>query len=307
MYRKGETAIQANGKNRILIVDDEDILRNLIVKFMRKEGYEPIEAEDGESAIELYRITTPTIVLSDVRMPGIDGIRLLKELKKIDPQAVIILMTGFGDEQTLLEALRGGATNFFKKPFNFRELADVINSIIKHKMDIDTSCFFSSSLIEETKKFELLTANAHIFPIINQIAIHLKILFPPSDIINLKIGIEEMITNAIEHGNLHITFDEKNRAISKGQFGKLIRERLEKKNNKCKKVYISSLLKKDMLKIVIRDEGDGFDWRSLPEPGSSNFLSFNGRGIFLTKIFYDEVIFNEIGNEVTIIKYKENQ
>jgi sigma-B regulation protein RsbU (phosphoserine phosphatase) len=296
--------IQADGKNRILIVDDEEILRNLIVKFMRKEGYEPIEAADGETAIELYRITTPTVVLSDVRMPGIDGIKLLNEIKKIDPQAVIILMTGFGDEQTLLEALRGGATNFFKKPFNFREVADVINSIIKHKMEIDTSCFFSPALVEEAKQFELYTGNANIFPIINQISIHLRNIFPRSDIINLKIGIEEMITNAIEHGNLHITFEEKNKAIAKGRFGKLIKERLEKKNNYKKKVYIASLLQKDLLKVIIRDEGDGFDWRSLPEPGSSNFLSFNGRGIFLTKIFYDEVIFTEEGNEVTIIKYR---
>ena len=181
-------AIKSECTNRILIVDDEEILRNLIVRFMKKEGYEPIEASEGKSAIELYKITHPQVVLSDVRMPGMDGITLLRKVKKIDPQAIFILMTGFGDEETVLEALRAGATNFFKKPFNFKEVSDVISSVIRHKLMVDISPFYSEALCEETKKFEIITENASVLPIINQIGIHLRSLFPESDIINLKIS-----------------------------------------------------------------------------------------------------------------------
>ncbi|MBN2532304.1 MAG: response regulator [Spirochaetales bacterium] len=297
-------SIKPETTNRILVVDDEEILRNLIVKFMKKEGYEPIEASDGKSAIELYRITNPQVVLSDVRMPGMDGITLLQKVKSIDPQAIFILMTGYGDEETVLEALRAGATNFFKKPFNFKEVSDVINSVIRHKMMIDVSPFYSESLVEETKKFEIVTENANILPVINQIGIHLKNLFPESDIINLKIGIEEMITNAIEHGNLRITFDEKSDALTKGRLGKLIRERMKENNNGEKKVYVQSKLSSTELEIVIIDEGEGFNWRTLPDPEDDNFLNYHGRGIFLTRIFYDQVLFNEEGNQVTIIKRK---
>jgi DNA-binding response OmpR family regulator len=299
--------VKPDTTNRILIVDDEEILRNLIVKFMKKEGYEPIEASDGKSAIELYRITNPHVVLSDVRMPGMDGITLLQKVKSIDPQAIFILMTGYGDEETVLEALRAGATNFFKKPFNFKEVSDVIHSVIRHKMMIDISPFYSESLVEETKQFEIVTENANILPVINQIGIHLKNLFPESDIINLKIGIEEMITNAIEHGNLCISFDEKSEALSRGRLGKLIRERMKDKNNGEKKVYVRSHLSPSELKIVIIDEGKGFDWRTLPDPDDDNFLNYHGRGIFLTRIFYDEVLFNEQGNQVTIIKRKHKK
>jgi YesN/AraC family two-component response regulator len=298
-------SIQTECTNRILIVDDEDILRNLIVRFMKKEGYEPIEASEGKSAIELYKITNPQVVLSDVRMPGMDGISLLRQVKKIDPQAIFILMTGYGDEETVLEALRAGATNFFKKPFNFKEVSDVINSVIRHKMMVDISPFYSESLVEEKKKFEIITENANILPVINQIGVHLKSLFPESDIINLKIGIEEMITNAIEHGNLCISFEEKSKALAKGKLGLLIRERMNEKNMGQKRVFVESELNRDFLKIVITDEGSGFNWRTLPDPEDDDFLNYHGRGIFLTRIFYDDVIFNEQGNEVTIIKRKE--
>ncbi|MBN2443081.1 MAG: response regulator [Spirochaetales bacterium] len=297
-------SIQTECTNRILIVDDEEILRNLIVRFMKKEGYEPIEASEGKAAIELYKITHPQVVLSDVRMPGMDGITLLRRVKKIDPQAIFILMTGYGDEETVLEALRAGATNFFKKPFNFKEVSDVISSVIRHKMMVDISPFYSGALVEETKKFEIETADANILPIINQIGIHLKGLFPESDIINLKIGIEEMITNAIEHGNLCISFEEKSKALTKGILGKLIRERMKEKDKGDKKVYVHSEFSQEGLKIKIIDEGKGFNWRTLPDPDDDDFLNYHGRGIFLTRIFYDEVIFNEQGNEVTIIKRK---
>jgi DNA-binding response OmpR family regulator len=297
--------LKTESKPRILIVDDEVILRNLLVRYMCKEGFEPIEAADGESAVDLYRITKPACVVSDVVMPKMDGIDLLARIRKIDPQAVIILMTGFGNEDVLLRALRGGATNFFKKPFNFQELLDCIKSIIRHKTEIDETNFFSEALTGESKKFVIGMDNANIFPIINQISMHLRNVFPQSDIINLKIGIEEMLVNAIEHGNLAISYDEKNNAIEQGRFGLLIQERLNTENNAKKKILVQSTLSEDRLEIVITDEGRGFDWRSLPDPLENNFLSYNGRGIFLTKIFYDSVSFNKEGNEVTITKKKK--
>jgi len=272
---------------------------------MSKEGFEPIEAADGESAVELYRITKPACVVSDVVMPKMDGIDLLTKIRKIDPQAVIILMTGFGNEEVLLQALRGGAANFFKKPFNFQELLDCIKSIVKHKAEIDESNFFSPALVEETKYFEIETQSANIFPVINQISIHLRNIFPESEIINLKIGIEEMLANAVEHGNLRISYEEKNRAIEQGRLGLLIQERIRENNNGSKKIFVQSTLTQNSLQVIVTDEGEGFNWREIPDPREANFLAYNGRGIFLTKIFYDSVVFNAKGNKVTIIKQKK--
>ncbi|MBN2737363.1 MAG: response regulator [Spirochaetales bacterium] len=294
-----------SSKPKILIVDDEDILRRLLVRFMANEGFEPIEAPDGPEAIELFRLKHPDVVLSDVMMPEMDGINLLKELRCIDPSAVVILMTGFGNEQVLLNSLRAGANNFFKKPFNFKEMLETVNNVLKYKLHIDPTPFYSPFLQEEKKEFLIETGKANLLPIINQITVHLKNVFPENDIMNLKIGIEEMLNNALEHGNLNISSQEKHRAIEDGCYGQLLQNRMSEQFNSRKKIVLNSQLSKDKLKVVIKDEGRGFNWKSLPEPFMENLLRFNGRGIFLTKIFFDEVVYNEKGNEVTIIKYKD--
>jgi len=287
---------------RILIADDQDSLRKLLVKYMLKAGFEPIEAENGKRAIELYRLMRPSVVLSDVMMPEMDGLTLLKEIKKIDKQASVILMTGYGSEEVLLESLRNGAANYFKKPFNFQEVTEVIKHILKYRADLDSAQYYSPFITEENKNFVFTTEEADIFPIINQITINLARLVPTAEILNLKIGMEEILKNAIEHGNLNISAEEKNQAIEQGVFGKLINSRLQQNSNGRKKIYITAKLDRESFTVTIRDQGEGFNWKSLALPTAENLFSFSGRGILLTRIYFDEVLYNDRGNEVTLVK-----
>jgi DNA-binding response OmpR family regulator len=298
--------VHTSGKPRVLIVDDQDILRNLLVKFMVKAGFEPIEAPNGKKAIELYNVTRPSVILSDIMMPEMDGLTLLHEIKKIDRDAVVILMTGYGNEDILLESLRGGAVNFFKKPFDFTEVIEVVRSVVRHREEADTSPFYSPYLTTETKRFRIAAADSNVQPIINQIALQAADLVPVSEIINLKIGMEEMIKNATEHGNLGITFEEKNEAIEGGSFGELLQAKLKRPENADKVIVVESRLDEEGLEVRITDQGSGFDWRALPELSAETLLKYNGRGIFLTKIYYDEVRYNDAGNEVTLIKRRNS-
>ncbi len=298
--------MSAAGKTKILIADDQEALRSLLSRMLQREGFEPIEADDGERAIELYRSLSPALVISDIVMPKMDGLTLLTEIKKIDPSTAVILMTGHGNEEILLKALQGGATNFFKKPFNVRGLIREIHKIFRYRVEEVKNYLYSPYLVRETKEFSFTTGTPQYHPIVNQITLQLPCLLAESEILNLKIGIEEMLTNAIEHGNLGISFEEKKAAIEKGALGELLAERLRQGGNADKKIYISSSLTAERFTTSIRDEGDGFDWRNLPELIPENLFSYNGRGIFLTKIYYDEVIYNESGNEVTLTKRKKN-
>ena len=287
---------------RILIADDQDSLRKLLAKYMLKAGLEPIEAENGKRAIELYRLMRPSVVLSDIMMPEMDGLTLLKEIKKIDKQASVILMTGYGSEEVLIESLRSGAVNYFIKPFNFQEITEVIKHILKYRADLDSTQYYSPFITEEKKKFVFTTDEADIFPIINQIAINLAMLVPAAEILNLKIGMEEILKNAIEHGNLNISAEEKNQALEQGVFGKLIKSRLQQEGNGRKKIFITAKLGREAFSVTIRDQGEGFDWKSLPQPTAESLLSISGRGILLTRIYFDEVFYNDRGNEVTLVK-----
>ncbi len=114
-----------------------------------------------------------------------------------------------------------------------------------------------------------------------------------------------MITNAIEHGNLGISFEEKNKAIQEGRLAELIAE--QGAGERCRRPRRCASPRgcpPTVFEITIRDDGRGFDWRTLPAVEPENLLAFNGRGIFLTKIYFDEVIYNDTGNEVTLRKRK---
>jgi len=288
----------------VLVVDDQEALRALLARLLEREGFDPVQAEDGAQAVELYKSDPPLVVVSDIMMPRMDGLTLLNEIRRIDRNATVILMTGQGNEDVLLKALRGGASNFFKKPFNVRELIDEIRKVVEFRLEAARSSLFSPLLVEETKRFVMPRADSPFFPIINQITLQLPCLMPQEDILNLKIGIEEVITNAIEHGNLGISFEEKSKAIQEGRLAELIADKGRESNAAGRAVRITSCLSPEMFEITIRDDGSGFDWRTLPAVEPENLLAFNGRGIFLTKIYFDEVIYNDSGNEVTLRKHK---
>ena len=283
-------------------MDDQEALRTLLARLLEREGFDPVPAEDGEQAIARYKSESPLVVVSDIMMPKMDGLSLLNEIRRIDRNATVILMTGQGNEDVLLKALRGGATNFFKKPFAVRELIEEIRKVVEFRLEAARSSLFSPLLVEETKTFVMPRADSPFFPIINQITLQLPCILPSEDILNLKIGIEEVITNAIEHGNLGISFDEKSKAIQEGRLPDLIALKGRESDAAGRSVRITSRLSPERFEITVHDDGRGFDWRNLPAVEPENLLAFNGRGLFLTKIYFDEVSFNDSGNEVTLRK-----
>jgi CheY-like chemotaxis protein/anti-sigma regulatory factor (Ser/Thr protein kinase) len=292
----------SGGKPRVLIADDQDALRALLSRLLEREGFEPVEAADGLQAVELFRSRSPLVVVSDVMMPRMDGLALLTEVKAIDRGAVVILMTGQGNEDMVLRALRGGATNFFKKPFDVRELIQEIRRVVDFRLEAARATLYSPYLVAEEKLFVIPRADSAFFPIVNQMTLQLPCIVPEEEILNLKIGIEEMITNALEHGNLGISFAEKHRAIADGTLAELLEERGRASDEAGRAVRVRSKISPELFEVTVQDDGSGFDWRSLPAVAPETLMAYNGRGIFLTKIYYDEVTYNERGTAVTLRK-----
>ncbi|MBN1799166.1 MAG: response regulator [Spirochaetales bacterium] len=295
--------MKINKRKKILIVDDELSIRELLSELMHKHNHQVIAAENGMEAVKLYQLTHPDIVITDIKMPKLDGISLLKQLKSIDNNVLIILISSFGNEEILLEALRAGAVNFIRKPFKIEEITDTVENILAHKAQIESGSLPFHSVIDEKKEYVIVTEKAHLGYLINQITVNFKNIFSDEEIINLRLGIEEMIANAIEHGNLAIGFSKKSEALKKGNFGSLLEQKLKNSENSQKQIFISSHLTKKSFSITIRDQGSGFDWKNLPSLSAQSLHHYNGRGIILTKIFFDRVIYNDAGNQVTLKKY----
>ncbi len=102
---------------RILIVDDDDALRDSLQLVLASEDYQVVGARSGEEALELLESAAPEIVLCDLRMPGMDGMQLLPELARRQPGATLILMSAYGTEELALEAMKLGAYDYLAKPF----------------------------------------------------------------------------------------------------------------------------------------------------------------------------------------------
>lgn len=103
---------------RILVVDDAMFMRMMLKNILTKNGYEVCgEAANGQEAIDKYIELRPDLVLLDITMPKMDGITALKEIKKIDPQAVVVMCSAMGQQGMVIDAIQGGAIDFIIKPF----------------------------------------------------------------------------------------------------------------------------------------------------------------------------------------------
>ena len=136
---------------KILVVDDEWELRNLLTEFLTGDGYDVIQASNGEEALELAEKEEPQVILLDVKMPGIDGIEVCRRLKEEDKTRFIpiIMVTALEDRD--LDAFVEGADDFVTKPFSLVELSFRVRSMLRIKHLTD-DLQGSLAYIEELKK-----------------------------------------------------------------------------------------------------------------------------------------------------------
>lgn len=139
--------------------------------------------------------------------------------------------------------------------------------------------------------------------IVNAVSQNLQKYFDESDSMSIKIGIKEMIVNAIEHGNLNITYEEKTQATAQDNLLNLINERKELPQNKNKKITVLYSLNSRRVMYLVRDQGDGFDHEKVRDSFKVNLDQFHGRGIKISTACFDILKYNEKGNEVRMIKY----
>jgi len=114
-------------KGRVLIVDDESSARGALSEILTDEGFKVRTAADGFRALAAAKEFAPDVVLTDLKMPGMDGLTLLHRLREEQPESAIILMTAFGAVESAVEAMRAGASNYLTKPLNSDELLVVLD------------------------------------------------------------------------------------------------------------------------------------------------------------------------------------
>jgi YesN/AraC family two-component response regulator len=287
----------------ILIIDDEQPVREVLRIALSDKGHRVLEAANGAEGLRLFQAERPDIVITDVMMPGMDGLEVTRRIKEEREDVDIIIMTGYGSEELVIEALRSGASNYLKKPIAFNDLFAIVDKIVikrqyRKRFEISRDVVFY-----EQKHLVLGNDLAQVWGAVNQILYNIHPEAPQKVVEGMRIGLYEMIVNAIEHGNLGIISAQKSEAILSSGYARLLAECRKRADELGKKVFINCTYTRDRISVEIRDQGEGFDFRNLPDMSDPNvIMSVNGRGIFLASLYFDRVSFQDPGNSVMLEK-----
>lgn len=117
---------------KVLIVDDAAFMRMMIKNILSKSGYDIVgEAENGVQAVAKFKELKPELVTMDITMPEMDGITAVKEIKKLDPAAKIIMCSAMGQQAMVIDAIQAGAKDFIVKPFQPNRVLEAVQKVVE--------------------------------------------------------------------------------------------------------------------------------------------------------------------------------
>lgn len=281
----------------VLLVEDEEIIATIITEFLNSQGIEVTAMADAESAWSLLREggNSYETILLDRELPGISGLELLRLLKSTPhlTQIPVVMETSANDAESIQEGLDQGAYYYLTKPFQPSVLLAIVNSAVSHfreyrQMQESLDKAERTLLYMQTGRFRFRS-----LPEAHLLASGLANACPqPSRAV---VGLQELLINAVEHGNLGITYQEKSELIFAGALPEECERRLALPENQGKVVEVEMARFEDALCFVIRDQGAGFDWEKYLDFDPGRIFDPNGRGIALArKTSFDGL--NYLGN-----------
>jgi len=134
----------------ILVVDDKDSMRNMLTEALLEEGYRVDSASTGKKAIDLVQNKSYDLVLTDLKMPDVDGLRVLEQVKELDSETAVILMTAFGTIEDAVAAMKLGAFDFVTKPFDMEHLSVLVNRALENRRLIAENTLLRQELFANT-------------------------------------------------------------------------------------------------------------------------------------------------------------
>ncbi|MDH5543130.1 MAG: response regulator [Nitrospinota bacterium] len=298
---------------KVLVIEDEPIICDLIRTLLEIEGFEVDISTNGEDGLQKAKTSDYSLIISDIVLPGINGLQILKTLKGGFSEVPVIVISGHKDFDYAVEALNLGAVAFIVKPFNNTEFLEQVKNIQilttsrkiqdfalkyriaeRHELLLDTKTFTQGDNLLSTANF--LSKQFDMESVLGKV-----------ESIKYSLAIHEALRNAIEHGNLELSSDLKNNGDGDGfeKYEKLFRERVNDSKYGSREVFLEICRCAKQIDITIRDEGNGFNHKekmAIVKSGKTNADDFFGRGLFIIASYMDKLEFNEKGNEIIMSK-----
>jgi DNA-binding NtrC family response regulator len=151
----------------ILVIDDEAAQKDVLTGYLKKKGYKIFSASSGKEGIETARTNSVDIILSDFKMPDLNGIEVLEQVKKINPEISFVIVTAYGTVENAVKAMRLGAFDYISKPVDLDELDLMIERIIEHKNLKSENQFLKTQLQEKYKITSIVSQSEKMEEVIN--------------------------------------------------------------------------------------------------------------------------------------------
>lgn len=262
----------------ILIIDDEEKIRNVLSKIVEQLDFIPLTAQDGLEALDLLKSEKVDLIITDLKMPQMDGSTFIVKSREINPKIPIAVISGYGDAKNATAALTRGAFNFITKPFTIKQVENVIRKGLRlRELSLGTD-----KLLQNVKnRTEITISNyPHLLPsavfyIIKEC--QWRGIDNENLLNNISVCTDEILTNALIHGN---------------------------GGNTEKKISITLDFNAEKFTLTVKDEGEGFDVEKFSRQLKDNHLDIpTKRGLFIVDYLMDEISFNTKGNEITTTMY----
>ncbi|KAF0203165.1 MAG: response regulator [Gallionellaceae bacterium] len=285
----------------LLIVDDDEFYRSVTQEVLEQSGYTVESAEDGLSAWERINQTPSkfNLILLDKQMPRLDGIELLKRIKSDErfKELPVIMLTADNSQENIIEGLAEGAFYYLTKP----STEVVLKLVIKNAL---------SDFLQKRELRILLGLQANHFNLLRRAEFCIQTL---QDAQNLALllaevsmnpnrtvsGYSELLINAIEHGNLGISYTEKSQLLREDRWANEIETRLKHPTYAARVVNVTLEKTTTASIVTITDQGDGFNWPAYLEFSPERVFDLHGRGIAMSKATsFDKLEYLGKGNSV---------
>jgi CheY-like chemotaxis protein len=286
-----------------MVVDDSPVDRRLAGSLLEQQGCSVRYASDGKEALQQISGLMPDLVLADLQMPEMNGLELVAAVKQDFPFIPVILMTAQGSEDIAAQALRVGAASYVPKRRLAKDLLPTVRRVLLGAHE-DQGHSRLMHYLEDCDVTFVLPSDLNLLKIlVNHVQEMLRCLPLGDETERMRVGLalEEALSNALYHGNLEIPHSKDDSAPD--AYEQLVNQRLGESPYHDRAIRVSVRLSREQAVFVVRDEGPGFDVSKSPLVAAIPDSELGaGRGIVLMRATMDEVTYNSVGNEVTLIK-----
>lgn len=293
---------------RVLLVEDSPTQAVEIRMLLEEGSHQVMHVANGRQALKLLETEPVDLVVTDLEMPEMNGLELVEAMRLDFEHIPAVLVTARGSEELASKALQRGAAGYVPK----NHLQSLLNDTIVDVLGVIRTDASFAKLIKTLQKnvfvFDLPNDSSLISPLVGllmQVIAGME-LIGGIELTRMGVALEHALVNAMYRGNLALgpSVTPPHRAIVYDDATtNLIETRKTSEPYKDRLVHVEATASKDEIRVLIRDQGKGFNTSNIPGPGDPKVLDHeSGRGLVLMASFTDELIFNETGNEVTLIK-----